>query len=82
MPLWLKILLIAVAVLLGLFALDRLGLWMETRGWVYWRKLKPKGGGLAAGLRAFHELVEPQVRHVVEDREERMIDRNDSRGQQ
>ena len=82
MPLWLKILLIAVAVLVGLFVLDRLGLWMEARGWVYWRKMKPKGGGLAAGLTAFHELVEPQVRHVAEDREERTIDRNDSSGQQ
>jgi len=81
MPLWLRILLVAVAVLVGAFALDRLGLWMEARGWIYWRKLKPKGGGLAAGLTAFHQLVEPQVRQVIEDREERTIDRNDSTGQ-
>jgi hypothetical protein len=74
MPLWSKVLLITTGVLIALFLLDRLGLWMETRGWIYWRKVKPKGGGLAAGLSAFRELVEPQVRHVAEDRERRKIE--------
>jgi hypothetical protein len=74
MPLWSKILLITAGVLIALFLLDRLGLWMEARGWIYWRKVKPKGGGVAAGLSAFRELVEPQVRHVAEDRERRKIE--------
>jgi len=80
MPLWSRILLITAGVLVGAFLLDRLGLWMEARGWIYWRKVKPKGGGLAAGLSAFRELVEPQVRHVAEDRERRRIEiRRDDR---
>jgi len=70
MPHWLSICLIILAIAVALFALDRLALWMERRGWIYWRKVKPKGGGIAAGLTAFHELVEPQVRQVIEEREE------------
>ena len=79
MPLWSKLLLIAAAVTLGLFVLDRLALWMEPGGWIYWRKVKPKGGGMSAGLTAMHSLVEPEVRHVIEDRDSRRIaeaDRN------
>ena len=73
MPLWSKTLLIALAVVVGLLVLDRLALWMESRGWIYWRKVKPKGGGGAAGLMAMHTLIEPEVRHVVEDRDSRRI---------
>ena len=71
MPHWLYICLIIIAIAAGLVALDRLALWMEKRGWIYWRKVKPKGGGIAAGMTAFHQLVEPQVRQVIEDRERR-----------
>lgn len=54
----------------ALLVLDRLGLWLESRGWIYYRKIPPKGGGIAAGLRAFQGLIEPEVRHVQEDREQ------------
>jgi hypothetical protein len=73
MPLWSKVLLIAAGVLVGLLVVDRLALWMESRGWIYWRKVKPKGGGMAAGLTAMHTLVEPEVRYVIEDRDSRRI---------
>lgn len=74
MPTWLKIFLIFPAIAIALFALDRLFLWIERRGWIYWRKIKPKGGGIAAGLSAFHELVEPQVREIREEQVGRRID--------
>ena len=74
-----KILAIAAVVAVGLIAFDRLMLWMERRGWVYWRKReRPTGGGGMAGvLTEFQGLVEPQVRHVIEDREERTAVRLD-----
>ena len=74
MPLWAKILLLIAAVVIGLFLLDRLALWMEARGWIYWRKIKPKGGGGAAALTSFHQLIEPGVRDVIEERQEHRID--------
>jgi len=47
---------------------------MERRGWIYWRKIKPKCGGIAVGLSAFHELIEPQVREIREEQSARRID--------
>ena len=66
--------LVALVMLLGiaaLFAVDRLGCWMERRGWIYWRKRERKGGGGMSGvLSEFQQLVEPEVRHVIEAREQ------------
>jgi hypothetical protein len=70
MPSWFRVLLLVLLVSAALLALDRLGLWLESRGWIYYRKVPPKGGGMAAGLRAFQGLIEPEVRHVQEDREQ------------
>ena len=62
-----------LAVVLGLVALDRLALWMASRGWIRWRRSEPSsGGGAMAGvLTEFQQIVEPSVRHVIEDRQER-----------
>ncbi len=70
-------------VAVGLIALDRIGLWMESRGWLYWRKTKREsagGGAVGAGMRFLQELVEPQVQHVERDREQRRAIRLDERG--
>ena len=59
-----------------LVVVDQLALWMQRRGWIRWRKPSPRttgGGGMSGVLTEFHQLVEPQVRHVVEDREERRL---------
>lgn len=68
---WLILVLIFLAAVIALFALDWLLLRMEAKGWIYWRNGKPKGGGVAAGLSAMHQLVEPDVRYVIEDRAQR-----------
>jgi hypothetical protein len=70
-PKWLIVILIIVGVIGGLIALDRLLLWMEAKGWIYWRKVKPRGGGLAVGLMAMQQFIEPDVRHVREERDQR-----------
>ena len=66
-----------------LFVLDRLALWMERRGWIYWRKRKPsgRGGGLSGVLTDFQQLVEPEVRHVIEAREQERSMKVDLAGQ-
>jgi hypothetical protein len=64
-----------LGVIVLLFALDRVGLWMERRGWIYYRKVKPKrggGGGAMAGiLTDFQKLVEPQTEARIQVMEER-----------
>jgi hypothetical protein len=70
--------LLALAVVL--FYLDRLGLWMQRRGWISYRKQEPRrsGGGAMAGLMTeFQKIVEPQIEHRIQVMEER----NESFGQ-
>jgi hypothetical protein len=60
----------AAGAAVGLFGADRLFLWMESRGWIYWRR-KRGSGGCARVLTGVQEFVEPQVQHVIQDQEER-----------
>lgn len=50
----------------ALFALDRLALWMESRGWVYWRRSRGRGTGVGNALLEVHALLEPDRRAMVE----------------
>lgn len=64
-----------LAISVALFLLDRLLLWMERRGWVYWRKTKRRTGlGMGNALLEIQALVEPGVRHVVEIRREEEVE--------
>ena len=54
-----------------LYGLDRLLLWMERRGWVYWRMTKRRTGpGVGNALLEIQSLVEPSARHLLETRQE------------
>jgi hypothetical protein len=67
---------IVAAAVIVLVVLDQLALWMQRRGWIRWRKPSPRatgGGGMSGLLTEFQQLVEPQVRHVIQDREERRL---------
>lgn len=55
----------------ALYLLDRMLLWMEHRGWIYWRKTKrATGPGVGNALLEIQTLMEPSARHVLEYRHE------------
>jgi hypothetical protein len=58
--------LVVAGILLVLCALDRLLLWMERRGWLYYRKKRPSGGAMSSVLSTMQQLVEPQTPNVYE----------------
>ncbi len=68
-PMWLILVGTPLALLGVLFLIDRLGVWAERRGWIYWRKPRPKTVGRAV-LGALQEIVEPEIRHVIEATEQ------------
>ncbi len=81
---WLLWLVVPLGLLAALYLLDRLGLWLEGRGWLYYRKKKPTSSRLS-GFVIFQEFIEPSVKHIRhihkewhdEDREtvrERLLD--------
>lgn len=53
----------------GIYALHRLGLYLERRGLLHYWHTKPKGG---AGYNPFQEIIQPQMRHVVQVEEQRV----------
>jgi hypothetical protein len=63
----LKVSLWIVGVVLGLFLTDRFFLWMEGRGWMYWRKTKASPRSVGAALMEIHACLEPGKRIVVEE---------------
>jgi len=52
------ILAIAASILAGLFLLDRLFLWFEARGWMYWRRTKSTGSGAGQALLELQRVLE------------------------
>jgi hypothetical protein len=67
---WLIVGLLGLAIVPALWLLDRLGLWLEQRGWLYYRKKKPSSSPMSAWV-ALQQAIEPSVRQVVQIGEER-----------
>ena len=66
--------LVAASVLAALFAVDRLGCWAQSRGWIYWRRRRKPGTGGGAVSGAFGEmeaLLSPSYRHVIDEQRSR-----------
>ena len=67
---------VLLAIPAGIYALHRLGLYLERRGLIeYWHS-KPSTGG--AAYSPFQELVQPQMRHVIQVEEQQV--REDGQG--
>lgn len=61
---------VLACIALCIYALDRLGLWMEARGWIYYRTKQGSGGSVGNALLQMQSFVEPSVVHYVEERED------------
>jgi hypothetical protein len=70
---WLAGVLALVDLLTALYWLDRLCLWLEARGWLYYRHKKPESSPASAWV-AMQQFIEPGVKHVREVREERQVE--------
>ena len=52
----------------GLVVLDRVLLWMEGRGWIYYRRTKPGRGASTYHLLEWTSVMDPTQRQVIEIR--------------
>ncbi len=50
----------------GLYALHRLALWMETRGWIYYMHSSGSSTRAGSAMLEVQQLLEPSKRHVIE----------------
>jgi hypothetical protein len=66
MVMWIVVI---VSVIILIAAADQLGLWLERKGWIYYRKKKGSGGNssLSGGIvTQFQGIFDPQT-HVLEE---------------
>lgn len=49
-----------------LVAFHRIGLWMEARGWIYYRRRPPTGASALAALQ-ISEIFKPELEYVIEE---------------
>lgn len=54
-----------LATFLALFFLDRLALWAEAKGWIYWRRKKASTGALGSALMEMNVITNPSAEHVI-----------------
>src|SRR4051812_46471868 len=50
----------------SVYGLHRCALWMEQRGWIYYRKRRGSSGGLSSAFLEIQAFLEPSKRHVLE----------------
>ncbi len=68
------------ALALGATLLDRVALWAERRGWIYWRKRKPEvdGGAITGAFGEIQSVLSPSHRHVVDEQRIKQSLRHDT----
>lgn len=62
----------------SLFALDRLFLFMESRGWIYYRRRKPGSSALSNACLEVQQLLEPSKKHIVQIKKEQKVEAKES----
>jgi hypothetical protein len=67
---WSIVGLVAIGLVPALWLLDRLGLWLEDRGWLFYRHKKPTSSPVSS-LVSLQQIIDPGVRHVVQVGHER-----------
>jgi hypothetical protein len=64
----LRPLLVLLAAAAALFALHRVAVWMEDRGWIYYRRRRGSSGALGDAFLEVQSLVDPAQKAVLEAR--------------
>ena len=57
----------AIGLVVALVLLNRLCLWLEDHGWLYYRRKKPSSSPMSAWV-AMQQFIEPGMKHVVDIR--------------
>ncbi len=59
-----------LAAIIIIFLLDSLATWMESNGWIYWRKSKGASSRLGNAFLEMQSMFEPGKKHVIEAKQE------------
>lgn len=65
-------------VALGLFLIDRLALWAEEQGWIYWRRKKAQTGAFGSALMELNIFTNPSAQYVVEAKDAKKLEEREN----
>ena len=74
MPGWMWL----IAIAASLYALHRLALWAESRGWIYYKRSQGSSTRAGNAMLEVQQLLEPSKRHVIEMKRDQRAERDDS----
>jgi len=61
-----KIFLIISAICAVFYLFDKVCLWLESQGWLYYRNKKADSGVIGKAMLELHFLLNPSTRYVIE----------------
>ena len=62
--------LIIISIVAALYRFHRLGLWLEKRGWLFYKHRKPTSGAASCFV-ALQQVLEPPIKHVLHVKEQK-----------
>jgi len=65
-----KFVLIAAAIVLGFVLLHNIALWMERKGWIYYKHTKPSRSRLGNAFLEVQSILEPGKKHIIQIKKE------------
>ena len=65
-------------VVVTLFMIDRLALWAEARGWIYWRRKKAQTGALGSALMEMNVITNPSAQHVIDAKDAKKLEEREN----
>ncbi|MCC6788441.1 MAG: hypothetical protein IT547_11430 [Hyphomonadaceae bacterium] len=65
-------------VVVTLFMIDRLALWAEERGWIYWRRKKAQTGAMSSMLMEMNVITNPSAQHVIEAKDAKKLEEREN----
>jgi hypothetical protein len=65
-----KLVIIALAIIGGGVLLHVLALWMERKGWIYYKHNKPSSNALGNAFLEVQSILEPNKKHIIEVKKE------------
>ena len=65
-----KLVIIALAIIIGGVLLHVLALWMERKGWIYYKYNKPSSNALGNAFLEVQSILEPNKKHIIQIKKE------------
>ena len=76
---WVPFILLGSLLVAGILV-DRVLLWMERRGWLFYRTIRPDFRNVGPAFLEVQRLFEPGVEHVIEEIKQQRVEEDDEGG--